>query len=66
MSETQPLYEELVCVTAALVAAVELLERGGKKAAPSDKMFYQMLADYKRAIEEARAALRAKNTGEQA
>lgn len=40
-----------------LTAAVSLLERGGKKAAPSDKMFTQMLIDYNGAIERARNVL---------
>lgn len=47
----------LVDVTARLVAAVSLLERGGKKAAPSNKMFDQMIVDYKNCIERSRAAL---------
>ncbi len=48
---------------ASLVAAVSLLERGGKKAAASDKMFEVMLADYRKAIETGRAALAAHPTG---
>jgi uncharacterized coiled-coil protein SlyX len=47
--------------TAHLVAAVSLLERGGKKAAPSNTMFEQMLVDHKNSIERARAALEKKN-----
>lgn len=43
--------------TVRLVAAISLLERGGKKAAPSNKMFEQMLVDYKNGVERARAAL---------
>jgi septal ring factor EnvC (AmiA/AmiB activator) len=43
--------------TASLAAAVSLLERGGKKAAPSDKMFAQMLKDYNASLDRARAAL---------
>ncbi len=51
--------------TAALAAAISLLERGGKKAAPSDKMFAQMLVDYNKALDAARAALaEAEATGE--
>jgi len=42
---------------ASLVAAVSLLERGGRRAAPSDKMFAVMLADYNASIERTRAAL---------
>jgi hypothetical protein len=40
-----------------LVAATSLLERGGRKGAPSDKMFHMMLDDYNRCIERARATL---------
>ncbi|HEX3587762.1 MAG TPA: hypothetical protein VH024_17315 [Candidatus Angelobacter sp.] len=40
-----------------LVAAVSLLERGSKKAAPSDKMFDQMIVDYKRSIARGRVFL---------
>lgn len=40
-----------------LTAAVSLLERGGKKAAASDKMFDQMLLDYKASIDRARTHL---------
>ena len=47
--------------TAHLVAAVSLLERGGKKAAPSNTMFAQMLVDHKNSIERGRAALEKKN-----
>lgn len=42
---------------ASLCAALDLLKRGGKKAAPSDRMFEQMLKDYAASIERARAAL---------
>ena len=45
---------------ASLKAAISLLERGGKsakKAAPSDKMFDLMVADYKASLERARATL---------
>jgi hypothetical protein len=44
--------------TVHLIAAVSLLESGGKKGAPSNKMFEQMLVDYKNGIERARAALK--------
>ena len=43
--------------TVRLVAAISLLERGGKKAAPSNTMFEQILVDYKNGVERARAAL---------
>lgn len=45
-------------VLAHLVAAHSLLKCGGKKAAPSDKMFNQMLKDYAASIERGRAAMR--------
>lgn len=48
----------LVDVLAHLVAAVSLIERGGKKAAPSDKMYRQMLKDYHASIERGRQHLR--------
>ena len=47
----------LLEVTASLAAAISLLERGSKKAAPSDKMFDQMLKDYKKSLNAARATL---------
>ena len=53
-------------VSAHLAAAISLLERGGKaakKAAPSDKMFDQMLIDYKKSLNRARVAI-AKARGE--
>ena len=40
-----------------LAAAIYLLEKGGKKAAPSNKMFDQMIADYKNSLERTRATL---------
>jgi hypothetical protein len=51
------MYEALKDVTVSLIAAVSLLERGGKKAAGSDKMFSIMLDDYRKSIEAGRAAL---------
>ena len=50
--------EALKAVTAALTAAISLLERGEQKAAPSDKMFKIMLDDYKKAAEIGRAVWR--------
>lgn len=41
-------------LAASLAAAISLLERGGKKAAPSGKMFDQMLADYQGALDRFR------------
>jgi hypothetical protein len=49
--------EALVDTLAHLVAAHSLLERGGKKAAASDKMFAQMLLDYAASIARGRAAI---------
>jgi len=51
----------LACL-ASLRAAISLLEKGGKKAAPSDKMFAQMLVDYNRAADNLAAALAAAPT----
>lgn len=48
----------LLDVTAALAAAISLLERSPKKGAPSDRMFDQMLADYRVSLDRARASLR--------
>ena len=44
----------MVAVMAALAAAISLLERSPKTAAPSDKMFDIMLDDYRRALDNAR------------
>ena len=49
-------------VAASLVAAISLLEGGGKKAAPSNKMFEQMIKDYKKSLADARAALAGKGS----
>ena len=54
------LREEALHGAASLAAAISLLERGGKaakRAAPSDRMFDQMLDDYRRSLETLRAAL---------
>jgi hypothetical protein len=54
------LYDALSSVLASLVAAISLLKKGGKaakKAAPSDKMFDIMIADYEKAAEMGRKAL---------
>lgn len=53
-------------VGASLTAAISLLERGGKaakKAAPSDRMFDQMLKDYSASLERALAALKDRTDG---
>lgn len=49
--------EETLPVAAALAAAISLLERGGKSAAPSDKMFEQMLNDYRKSLSDYRALI---------
>ena len=53
--------DAFVAALASLAAAISLLERTprSKKAAASDKMFDQMIVDYKKALEEGRAALSA-------
>lgn len=48
--------EAFIAVMASLAAAISLLENGGRKAAPSDKMFGIMLDDYKRALNTGREA----------
>lgn len=52
-----PTRKALRSAAASLAAAISLLERGGKKAAPSDKMFDTMLNDYRKSLATARAAL---------
>lgn len=60
MSDIEQKYREAAIRSmAALSAAISLLERGGKKAAPSDKMFEMMLNDYRNALEFSRHALSA-------
>ncbi len=49
--------EIVLDLLSSLVAAVSLLKRSPKKAAPSDKMFDQMILDYERAIERGRKFL---------
>lgn len=49
--------DPFVQVLASLAAAISLLERGGKKAAASDRMFERMLDDYRAALEVGRNAL---------
>lgn len=59
-AEVERLAETGIDLAAHLAAAISLLERGGKaakKAAPSDKMFDQMIRDYKRSLNKARTAL---------
>src|ERR1700760_3421370 len=47
--------ETLRDVLVHLIAAVSLLKHGGKKAAPSNKMFDQMILDYEQSIARGRA-----------
>lgn len=49
--------EAVIDAGASLAAAISLLEKGGKKAAPSNKMFDQMLADYRNSLERTRTIL---------
>jgi hypothetical protein len=53
------LTEALVTVAASLRAAISLLERTpqAKRGAPSDKMFSQMIRDYKKSLDAGVAAL---------
>lgn len=51
------LQDALLDVAASLAAAISLLERGPKTAAPSNKMFDQMLTDYRASLTRARAAI---------
>lgn len=54
-----PRRDPIVAAIASLAAAISLLERTpkAKKAAASDKMFDQMLDDYRRALANARDAI---------
>ncbi len=59
-AENARLTDVTIDLASSLAAAISLLERGGKaakKAAPSDKMFDQMIADYRASLRRARAAL---------
>ena len=49
--------EKAIPVAASLAAAISLLERGGKNAAPSDRMFEQMLKDYRGSLDDFRALI---------
>jgi hypothetical protein len=59
-TKPQAARDPMMAAVASLAAAISLLERTPKanKAAPSDKMFNQMLDDYRRALANARDALR--------
>jgi cell division protein ZapA (FtsZ GTPase activity inhibitor) len=56
--QVEHLRDEMTQVLASLAAALSLLERGGKQAAASDKMFEQMMRDYSRSLSQARSTLR--------
>ena len=57
-ARVKELEEAVTDAGASLVAAISLLERGGKDAAWSDKVFHTMLADYKKSVERSRAVLK--------
>jgi hypothetical protein len=57
-AENEELRRVNIRAGAALSAAISLLERGGREAAPSDKMFEQMLVDYKNSLDSLMVALR--------
>lgn len=57
-ARVKELEEAVTDAVASLVAAISLLERGGKDAAWSDKVFHTMLADYKKSVERSRAVLK--------
>lgn len=62
------LLEALMDTAASLAATISLLERSPKTAAPSNRMFDQMLADYRASLDRARAALlkaTARTTGQE-
>jgi hypothetical protein len=46
----------ILSALASLAAAISLLENGGRRAAPSDKMYLIMLKDYNRALDAGREA----------
>ena len=57
IEELEGMREPLIDVLTHLIAAHSLLSRSPKKAAPSDKIFDQMLVDYERSIERGREAI---------
>lgn len=56
--ESKTAHETIIDLTASLAAAISLLERSPKTAAPSNKMFDQMLHDYRASLARARTFLR--------
>ncbi len=57
LADNARMREAAIDCAASLAAAISLLERSPKTAAPSNKMFDQMLADYRAALTRARNAL---------
>lgn len=51
------LHEHLLQTLASLTAAIGLLERGGKRVAPPNQMFEQMMDDYRHTASAAREVL---------
>jgi len=56
-SRVAELERTLTRTSANLMAAISLLKAGGRDAAPSDKMFRQMLNDYEKAAQDGREKL---------
>ena len=56
-AENERLRKMGIRTAASLAAAISLLERGGKEAAASNRMFRQMIADYNKTLEQSREAL---------
>ncbi len=56
-SRVEVLERTLTRTSANLMAAISLLKAGGRDAAPSDKMFRQMLNDYEKAAQNGREKL---------
>ena len=57
-ARVKELEDALVDGAGSLAAAISLLEHGGKKAAPSDRMFKMMLKDYRKSLKHIRIALK--------
>ena len=55
--QAEAMREALIETAASLSAAHSLLSRGGKRAAPSNKMFAVMLEDYRKSLDRAVATL---------
>jgi len=63
--DAERLEKVAIDVMASLAAAISLLERSPKTAAPSNKMFNVMLDDYRASLKSARQALSALNEGDE-